>query len=395
MKIDMNGLIYALSYALDCIEAELVGVSVNHAKWVAYISTLIGKDYGFSKEKLADLSACAALHDNALTQYISEERVTGGQDVHGNHCVNGEKNLEHFPFHGDVTGFILYHHENANGTGPFHESVDETPLEAQIIHLADLLDVACHLQEVSEENYQKITVYLNNNRDTLFSSDVIDHFFHAMSRHRYLMLADKKIDNLLNLELPHHVQEYTFTQVQTVMDVFGRIIDYKSPFTRNHSDQIAHKVMRMADVYGYPKDIGERLYVAGVLHDIGKMAINNDVLEKPDKLTDSEYAYMQNHAWYTYVILKQVKGFEDITQWASLHHEKLNGKGYPFGKTAHELTEKDRLMGCIDIYQALSEDRPYKPGMSHAKCIEIMTDMAEKGFIDGKIVGDIDRTFTP
>ena len=78
------------------------------------------------------------------------------------------------------------------------------------------------------------------------------------------------------------------------------------------------------------------MYLAGALHDIGKMAVGNEILEKPDKLTDEEFDKMKNHAGYTYLMLSQVDGFEDIRDWAALHHEKLNGKGYPFGKTADE-----------------------------------------------------------
>ncbi len=82
----------------------------------------------------------------------------------------------------------------------------------------------------------------------------------------------------------------------------------------------------------------------------------NEILEKPDKLTDEEFDKMKNHAGYTYLMLSQVDGFEDIRDWAALHHEKLNGKGYPFGKTADELNEQERIMACVDIYQALTED---------------------------------------
>lgn len=76
---------------------------------------------------------------------------------------------------------------------------------------------------------------------------------------------------------------------------------------------------------------------------------------------------MKNHAGYTYLILSEVNDFEEIRDWAAFHHEKLNGKGYPFGKTADELNEPERIMACIDIYQALTEDRPYKKGLSHEK----------------------------
>ena len=113
----------------------------------------------------------------------------------------------------------------------------------------------------------------------------------------------------------------------------------------------------------------------------------------PDKLTDDEFSKMKNHAGYTYLILSEVNDFEEIRDWAAFHHEKLNGKGYPFGKTAAELNEPERIMACIDIYQALTEDRPYKKGLSHEKTCEILDDMAQKGFVDSDISKKIRECF--
>ena len=106
-----------------------------------------------------------------------------------------------------------------------------------------------------------------------------------------------------------------------------------------------------------------------------------------------EFDKMKNHAGYTYLMLSQVDGFEDIRDWAAFHHEKLNGKGYPFGKTADELNEPERIMACIDIYQALTEDRPYKKGLSHEKTCEMLDDMAQKGFVDSDISKKIRECF--
>ncbi len=161
-----------------------------------------------------------------------------------------------------------------------------------------------------------------------------------------------------------------------------------------HSMGIAQKAIRMAKYYNYDDETTMKLYFAAAVHDIGKLVIDRDVLEKPDKLTESEHIYMQNHAYYTYDILKDIRGFEDIVSWASSHHEKLNGKGYPFGKTAEELGFNERLMACLDIYQALTEERPYKEGYEHEKVIQIMTNMANNNYIDGSIVDDINKVFS-
>ena len=84
----------------------------------------------------------------------------------------------------------------------------------------------------------------------------------------------------------------------------------------------------------------------------------------------------------------------DITIWASHHHEKLNGTGYPFKLKEEELTMEERLMTCCDIYQALTEERTYKEGFSHEKAISIMRDMVIKGELDMSIVTNMDMVFS-
>ena len=119
------------------------------------------------------------------------------------------------------------------------------------------------------------------------------------------------------------------------------------------------------------------------------LLLQADILQKWLK----KQLFCSNHAGYTYLILSEVNDFEEIRDWAAFHHEKLNGKGYPFGKTAAELNEPERIMACIDIYQALTEDRPYKKGLSHEKTCEMLDDMAQKGFVDSDISKKIRECF--
>ena len=114
-----------------------------------------------------------------------------------------------------------------------------------------------------------------------------------------------------------------------------------------HGKRVAYISIRMAEYWKIQGDELQYLAMCASLHDIGKMAVGNEILEKPDKLTDDEFSKMKNHAGYTYLILSEVNDFEEIRDWAAFHHEKLNGKGYPFGKTAAELNEPERIMACI------------------------------------------------
>ena len=112
MYLDILGLIGACSYALDCVEAELVHSTNKHSKRVAYMSVCIAMNMGINDESLQDLAECALLHDNAVAQYIQEElqndALRNGVTKLGRHCTIGEKILKNIPFHNDVSNVILY-----------------------------------------------------------------------------------------------------------------------------------------------------------------------------------------------------------------------------------------------------------------------------------------------
>lgn len=400
MKMNFNDVLYAFSYALDCVEHEILGATTNHGKRVAYISTVMGRSLGISEDELLDLAACAVLHDNALTEYLMTEynkelfEKADNREI-GVHCSIGEANIKNLPFQTNVEEVILYHHENVDGSGPFGKHAADTPLFAQLIHLADVMDVECDLGTYQESEYQEVVTYLRNNQGVLYDKTHVDIFLADFAEENLKEMQGDGIDRLLKEKLPERIIEYAEDTLYGIAAMFAKIIDYKSEFTGTHSIGIAQKAAKMGRFYGYDKETVQKLYMAGAVHDIGKLVISKDVLEKPGKLDNREFAYIQTHAWYTYEILHKIEGFEDITQWASLHHEKLDGTGYPFGKTAAELGTKERLMACVDIYQALTEVRPYKDGLSHETVVGMMRKMAQDGKIDASIVEDLNTCFQP
>lgn len=402
MELDVLGLLGACSYALDCVEAELAHVTSNHAKRVAYMSVCMAEKMQLSKEELQDLTVCALLHDNALTQYIQEElrgeTVTTDNEKRvqgvGIHCLLGEKNMEKLPLHTDVKHVILYHHENADGSGPFGKKWDEIPVFARIIHLCDLLDRASRAQNTSEKDVcERAEQFLKEVKGSIVDDECIETFRSAFSRKEFLALDADDLESRLWSKVPRTKKELSFSQIKSLAEFFARIVDYKSPFTSTHSIGVAKSAEKLTRFMGFDEETAEKMYLAGALHDIGKAAIGNEILEKPDRLTDDEFAVMKHHAAYTYYILSGIDGFDEMRDWAAFHHERLDGSGYPFGKTAAQLNTQERIMACVDIYQALTEDRPYKKGMPHEKACQILKNMAEKGWLDASIVEQADACF--
>lgn len=402
MKLDVLGLIGACSYALDCVEAELVHVTNKHAKRVAYMSVCTAMQMGITGRKLQDLAVCALLHDNALTQYIQEEFHNDISHVDsikelphaGAHCVMGEQNIKDIPFYTDVKNVILYHHENADGSGPFGKKWNEIPLFARIIHMCDLLDMVCLRKAVDFETWKKISEFLSKIRGTVIDDECADAFMDAFTGVSVMNMEDSQIEKSLWGKVPREKIELTFEQIKNIAGFFARIVDYKSPFTSTHSIGVAECARKLSGYMGFDDETVQKMYLAGALHDIGKVAIGNDILEKPDRLTDEEFDTMKHHASYTYRILSDIDDFDEIRDWAAFHHERLDGTGYPFGKSADELNECERIMACVDIYQALTESRPYKKGMTHEKAIGILEDMAQKGWLDKNIVLKTDECFS-
>lgn len=406
MEIDIIGLLSAFSFALDCVEAELIHVTSNHGKRVAYMSVCMAEKMGVSDDALRDLAACALLHDNALTQYINEEFYSDISNIDtlkvssdditprqlGMHCIYGEKNLEKYPFKTGVKDVILYHHEEADGSGPFEKKWTEVPLFARIIHFSDMLDAFCKAQKFDEDVFNKAVHFIEKNKDKRFDSEVTKMFFDAFDKEEFSRLGDEHIEEYFWEKVPCEKSFYSFDVLKDLADLFAKIIDYKSEFTSRHSLGVARTASKISEIMGYDKVICDKMYLAGALHDVGKIAIGNEILEKPARLTDDEFAKMKNHAGYTYMILSKVDGFEEIRDLAAFHHERLDGSGYPFGKRADELTTLQRIMACADIYQALTEKRPYKDGMDHDKACEILKDMADKNWIDKNITEVICHT---
>ena len=389
MQLERMKLLSVLSEALDCIEQEFLGVTNHHAKRVALLCDHMAVHLNLSDEEKNEVYIGALLHDSALNEhredYISD--VVPLSTLKG-HCIAGEDNLRLIP--GTVScDFVLYHHENADGSGPFGKNAAQTPLGAQLIHIADQLD-RCHpLGKPEETPIHILREYIEENRDTLFASTVCDAMEHILSEEVLDSLSDRCIEHTEPSITDHPCE----TNLRSLANLFARIIDYKSPFTKNHSIGLAEKAEYMAHYYHWDAVTAEQIYFAGALHDIGKLMVDRDILEKPGKLDQKEYQHIQSHAYETFRLLSKLEGLGPITYWASQHHEKLNGAGYPLGLSSEQLDEKSRLLACLDIYQALTEDRPYKAGMSHAKAMSILEELAEKGELDSKITHDIGLVF--
>jgi HD-GYP domain-containing protein (c-di-GMP phosphodiesterase class II) len=386
----MDVLCQRMSHALDVIEKEILGVSEHHSMRIAALCATLGRKLGFSDDALSALTTCALFHDNALTEYILSEKPNAQQQRNIRvHCELGERNVKFLPFKENVNGFVLYHHEKSDGTGPFGKKEGEYPFQAALISMLDMLDVARPFQRLSTADLPDLRRRVADMAGLSAPREAAEAFVEALNEETLLSLRDDRIENTIAEAVPAWNVADDDPAIIGISSVIARIIDYKSVFTRKHTVQIANRTWVMSNYYDFDEVTKTKLYLAAALHDIGKTATPAEILEKPGQLTREEFQVIKQHVRDTYDWLHDVPGLEDICRWASGHHEKLDGNGYPFGKKADEQDFNSRLLACLDIYQAVREERPYHPARTHDEAMAILCQVAKKGQIDEKIVEDI------
>jgi HD-GYP domain-containing protein (c-di-GMP phosphodiesterase class II) len=161
-------------------------------------------------------------------------------------------------------------------------------------------------------------------------------------------------------------------RLDAIAYAFAGVIDAKSPWTYRHSDRTCMIVLGLAAALGASDDDLSELRRAALLHDVGKLAVSNRILDKPGKLTDAEFAQVREHPLVTQRVLERVPGFGELAPVAAAHHERLDGSGYPRGLRGDELTMPMRLLAVADVYEALTSERPYRAAMRSDQALEVI-----------------------
>ena len=166
------------------------------------------------------------------------------------------------------------------------------------------------------------------------------------------------------------------SQVDQICEAFADVVDAKSHFTFRHSVGVADAAFGIAETMGLSADRVQLVRRSALLHDIGKLSISNTILDKKTQLNSSEWKAVHEHPRTTRLILERVRSFREMSVIAGEHHEKLDGSGYPDRLTARDLSLESRIVAVADVFGALSEDRPYRPGIKLEETLSIMTKFA-------------------
>ena len=363
----------------------------NHHKKVAYISYNIAKEMNLPDDEVKDTVLAALLHDiGAFTIEERTEIMTAmfHDSACDRHSVMGYRLLKNFEPLLNAAIIIKYHH------AVFNKSSKMVPVGSHVVHLADRVSVLLNEHKEILEQIPLIIESIDKNSSIFHPESLAA--LHRLKNLEYFWIEACSFP--INYALPERMR---FTKkiidLETLRQfamAVAHIIDYRSRFTSTHSSGVAAVALELTVISGFSERECKMMEIAGYLHDLGKLAVSNDILEKNGALTYEEVNEMRKHTYYTYVALNKIKGLEHISAWAAYHHEKLNGNGYPFHIKGEDFSKLARIMAVADIFTAITEDRPYRLGMKSEEALKILSGMVDSGGIDGRIVEIVKNNFS-
>lgn len=387
IEANFRQVVYALSDALD-----LVGVDdVAHGKRVGVMAAECARTMGLPPHEVQSVFDLGLLHDigvssTAVHQHLVEEFDWAGSQ---RHTIVGHEMLKDFRPLAHMALPIRYHHTRWDRM--LAEGVDaDVCRQANLTLLVDRVDVIAAPHYASRtvlQHRDAIRREIEARSGSYFDPELVQAFLKVSAHEAFwLNLEPSALAGYLAdmLESDRAIAA-SRSEMLGLARIFSYIVDAKSPFTAAHSQGVARVARRIAERMGLSAARCYDLEIASLLHDLGKLRVPDEILDKPGQLDDNERLVMNTHSFETMQILRKIRGFEEIASWAADHHEAPGGVGYPYGLDGAALPLEARILRVSDIFQAMVQDRPYRKGFTPEAVAEFMRKQQERGAVDREV----------
>jgi len=376
-------MIRCLSQAVDLVSP----VMADHHKRVAHTAVSLAREMKLPEENVRDLAISAALHDlGGLSLAMRLDALPfESQNVH-EHAGLGYLLLKRFhPFAG-AAEIVRFHHvdwEHGAGTLFFGEQV---PAESHILRLADRVASLLKPDVAVLTQAKIITDRIMAQSGKMFSPELTAVFRDVAAR-EYFWLDMMFSPAETTLAEVFGTEELDCSEnLAGLTSLICRVIDFRSRFTATHTSGVAASAVALAELAGFSEFDCSQMEVAGYIHDLGKLAVPAEILDKNSMLTKEEFDIVRTHTFHTDNILKPIRSFDTIRKWGALHHERLDGSGYPFHLTSKDLPTGSRIVSVADAFVALTENRPYREGLDRKEVLMLLGKMVHNAALDNEIV---------
>ena len=373
-----NCILHIISNMLKMQNAKLL----DHGSRVGYLVAKMLETKGLSEKEILEGYLLGLLHDIGAykTEEINKLIEFETKNV-WEHSIYGYLILELAEIMEEKADVILYHHTPWE---KIKELSDDKKELANLIFLADRVEIYLR------SKHEPIAMDLLK-KHSLYSDDNLELFFDAEQKYD---LQKRLLDGsfINDTEKYLYRAEFSEEELKKWIRMVAFLIDFRSESTVTHTITMVSASISIAKQMGLGKQQLDEIYTGAYIHDLGKIAIPLEILEKPGKLTFDEMEVMKTHILLTGNIIRGHVS-DNVYKIAIRHHEKVNGEGYPYGIKAEELTLAEKIVAVADIYSALSGKRSYKEKFEKDKIISIMKQMAEREQIDKEVVNVLVENF--
>lgn len=380
IQVKIYPLLSSIAAATDLISPILV----THHHKVAYIAATLGHIMGLPMVEVQQLAIAGAVHDiGGLSLRRRLDSFEFEVVEPRRHTLPGYVLLSTFPPFAEMARLVRFHHVYwQNGRGE-EDQGEQVPRLSHLLHLADRIAVRINpRQEILSQKDEIIRLIVAGVGEA-FIPDQVEAFRDVAEKESFWFdLTSPEVNEILQNRLPLGGLTLSSDELPGLAQLFRKIIDFRSRFTANHSSGVAAVGVALAEKTGQDQKFCDSMRLAALLHDVGKLVVPSEILVKHTPLTFEDFAVIRKHPYYSARILRDLEGFEEISQWTALHHERLDGSGYPYRPPAEELPEGARILAVADTFTALTEDRPYRCGMTIPCTDQVIQSMASHQKLD-------------
>lgn len=374
----------SLGEAADLVHPQLA----DHHILTGFVAASLATTMGMDRKEQETLLCAGLVHD--IGAFSVKQRIDVArfdvEDVFP-HCLTGYLLLSGFPSLSRIADVVRHHHVRWD-RGHGSELRSEGTLRAgHILHLADRVAVALIGGNGSPlEIGRQVVSQIRSLAGKAFDPELVEVLRFLGEKERFWFEATSLSDEIIDRYWHHGGAITGMMSISEMAHFFSRVIDFRRPFNATHSKSVSVVAEKLGSLAGLSEEESRSLSVAGHLHDLGKVGVPVEIIDKPGSLTEREFDIIKIHPYYTFHVLRKVPGLEAIRRWCGHHHEYLDGSGYPFRPTAADICLQSRVLTVADTFVALTEDRPYRGGLPEREVTRILEASARDSKLDAHVV---------
>lgn len=371
MRLTLKSALMLTTRVIQIINPELQ----LHMQRTALIALELSLALKLPRAQQQTIFCAALLHDIGV---LGDKRIVTSlndiDNIEDPHQQRGAEMLDGLPTFAPVLPLIRHHHFNPARKGN---------LEEHIVFFADAFERLLSGGNITTDHHPDMII---DTFRTLYQAidpmlcDTVCQL--AQKEHFWLHLHPGHIQRMLEIIGPINELSIDIDGLKDICLLIAKIVDTYSSFTASHSIMVGEISCLLATYMHLPEEECKKIEIAGYLHDIGKINIPLDILEKQGELTPDELRHVREHSYMTGEILSAFSELGEIINWAANHHEKLDGSGYPLHLNQDYLQQPDRIIAIADIFTALTEDRPYRVAMRYQDALQLIENDVINGALD-------------